>query len=1241
MLTKADLEKIVEEICINKNYTYLIDNYSFEERKNLLNNYDEISYVMNDASNEQIYVFVKNIFTEEESYKLYKELEPQIGKNEDDSFILKLAAVLPGIDDEIKKSLLQNLVYDDFVIKDIIIPSFKDEKLKKYYEEYYDIDKQLDKLSTDEEKMRFLENLSRPWNKIKVIGSFESDNLKYDHILKENYDEYDIIEIINTIKDNEVLYKISLKITSESDLVNVLYLMNDEYKVKLLKEILYERTDIKLYGSYIKEYLCELDIKYHDEVFKDSSIFYNKEKINKYNSESIFYNIKYSDRINEIIYELVKSRKMSIGFLINGVKSDKVKYEILKKQEIELSDKEMTQLFESIDDKYKLDLMPIIKDRISILDILSSLNSNEEKLKLIKSFSEEESNEFKSKICDTSTYKVMLENEYLFKNILFGKEINLGLTHEEKVDIIWKLSDGVKINVIKNKNEYEELTEDDIENIIKGIQYINSMDKKFLTEIFTEYRSLILLFSTFTTNNLSKLYSRIQIEDYKDIFNKLLDSDDYIKISVVLSKYNKDKIDNPDLKEIYNELYDKVISYYKETDVKLEWVQEIINNGRNPYPLQYIKTEKEAYVNANMIDVLSNRETDYINTIPEEVLQKINKKHFRTIVSLLEGHYVEHDTIFNVALNMYLTLGYSRCIDLLNPNENKNYGEIDDEKIKRIFTNINISDVTFIEDGKGYVPLINETLINLIFGSNYKIKNTPIRNYLNDYEDKKEEINKKIEKLMSKDDISEVDKKAIKANYEKELRDYKIAIEEFFANNLSQAFYKWDVLEEEFLKKQNKSKLDLKLNIEQVNQICKALKSIENAPVLEEQDALLSESSVFDYVGFDTQYTSNIETVRQRTVELSRGMSKVKTKKFPNISLEKEGLYLRVYNPQDRDILSAGIRSGCCFRPNANADDQGKNKSLLQYCTNTPYGGGLEIVDKEGKIIMFSPLLRNGNVLMIHSFETKEILEHEKQIAFALLKEYSEKVIKESNENGDDISYVLMTDLHIDRIPDYATIKLPEAKKFKAFTEIEEYDGYKGMYTNLSCNHSLLAHKEGKTFDEIIYGSVEKDYDYPKIIVPSKYVSISEEDIDIIKKIIETKSEIIEASNKRKLLEFAANRNEVLTEIKNMKNEYLKMRKYLFEKYPTADIFQLYNNGIKVIKNLNEEKGFDIPKIPTMLYYTADWFIAIENNVVYGGFTPEGENEYNKILSELMSVNSDLKMNGEDLSETGKNARKN
>lgn len=326
----------------------------------------------------------------------------------------------------------------------------------------------------------------------------------------------------------------------------------------------------------------------------------------------------------------------------------------------------------------------------------------------------------------------------------------------------------------------------------------------------------------------------------------------------------------------------------------------------------------------------------------------------------------------NIGLKGYSTLGFARMQELLSGK----YGPINSDKLSHLFSNLNCANVVFEPDGKNFKPMINEQLINLLFGANFKVVNTPIRNFLNGFGEMEEYIKKETEKIKANQDLSEDDKRQRVDELNTSYTAYCFNVTEFISN-FEFIFNNWDVIEEEFLKKQSVSKLKIKLNISQVNEIVTSLKTVQKTirtkkgfsnkqqtrykriPHYEPRDYPLVESDVFDYVGIQTQYTTNPEQAPERAVQLSRMMENKTTKKIPNVNLDYGTYNIKIFNPQDRNLISGGYRSGCCFRPNGNADNFGSNNSLLTYCCATEYGSGIEIRDNKGKTLMFSPVLRN------------------------------------------------------------------------------------------------------------------------------------------------------------------------------------------------------------------------------------------------------------------------------------------
>ena len=202
-----------------------------------------------------------------------------------------------------------------------------------------------------------------------------------------------------------------------------------------------------------------------------------------------------------------------------------------------------------------------------------------------------------------------------------------------------------------------------------------------------------------------------------------------------------------------------------------------------------------------------------------------------------------------------------------------------------------------------------------------------------------------------------------------------------------------------------------------------------------------------EQIVLDIQYVEKYETATERAYGIAVKMDNTKTEKhFPDFSLEHSDVIVEVLHPQDKSGILLGYDAHCCFRPNGNADNLARNEySLFQYCLTTPYGGIIRFRGKEdNEVYMGTPILRNGNMLMFHSYETKNS-KSVKEVNEAL-EEAAVQAIKLSNGN---IKAVFMTDLYTGADRLNIKDKLEISNIFQAYTE-EEYEKYEGMMTNLN-----------------------------------------------------------------------------------------------------------------------------------------------------------------------------------------------
>ena len=679
-----------------------------------------------------------------------------------------------------------------------------------------------------------------------------------------------------------------------------------------------------------------------------------------------------------------------------------------------------------------------------------------------------------------------------------------------------------------------------------------------------------------------------------------------------------------------------MIDKFKDEDLVNQYINSVLQGNQNPINFRFLKDAKVLKISLYINKVESESEAIRISTLTNEIIDKSNKKQIRQIINELKAVPVSYDKLVFLAYNMYLSIGYARSMDLLSKNDNKNYGPVSDKDLESLFANINANNVLFEPDGKGHKPILNEKFINLAFGQNNKVKNTPIKNYLNRYNDKKEEIKRLKEQVLSDMTLSQEEKEQKLQELDNQYKKYTDDLQKFIGV-FGNAFNEWDIIEEEFLKTLNKSKLKIKLNMERVTSICKTVANKRKIPDLGLEDSLLLETDVFDYVGYDTQFTVNPEKAGQRAIDLSRRMDLIKTKKFPDITVKKGKYTMKVYNPQDRRILSAGYRSGCCFRPNGNADNGGNDNSLLTYCTTTEYGGGVEILDEEENTIMFSPILRNGNMVMIHSVETVSPSAITKEIG-QLIVEFSKELIKKAEEQGDEIDFVTITDLHY---TDNIDLKgsIPASYKFKIY---DPENKFIDMYNNLDKNHMILSNKEGKKVEDIRFGEVDKSYEYDLPVI-NESISITVDELNKVNELNLLKEKITFKANKRyeALKENDEEMSyELLKEIKELKKEYLVKYKELSNLKKGQNLLEEYNKNNDYIKRINKELNIDMNVTDfTDISHGRDWYIAIDKNgKIYANALKTGRKELMKHLKQLFEVrklNKDNIISNEEISSFG------
>ena len=657
--------------------------------------------------------------------------------------------------------------------------------------------------------------------------------------------------------------------------------------------------------------------------------------------------------------------------------------------------------------------------------------------------------------------------------------------------------------------------------------------------------------------------------------------EDVIELLFIISKLRKYKNDEQIENKIsfaINKVKSFLGGYYTAGIESIEELIDLIINGeRSPFVLYMLIGKYNQYhqYHPKLIkyiirfgNVFDDDVKEFIYTIPIEVIEKANKKHIIEIMNLLrslEGYneiFTEKHVI-RLAFNIYMTLGYERSVSFLSTDPKKNYGPVNFSILQEMFNDVSLSDILMIKSGNGFLPMVNEKLINMVFGNSNKVANTPIRNVLNDNQDRLNVLLSEIEAIRRNPNLSEEQKEAEITKAEEKCNKYLKEVNDF-VRKYAVCVNKWDIIEEEFLKKQNRTKNKLKLTPGIVNSI---LSNMSNNTIIldDELDRPLKDSKVFDYV---EDYN------RARAIDLSRRMSNVSCKKFPRLQLSDGNYQIRIYDAQDRNILCAGYQSSCCFRPNGCADDNGKDYSLLTYCCTTEYGGGVEIVDSNDKMLMFSPIIRNGNVLMIHSVETSGGFDEK---CARLLEKFARKIIEESEKVGDNIDFVTLTNLHHVELVHFLGV-LPDSKRFRIF---DKNNSFTGMYNNLAGReHLILASKKGKTTNDIEYGPVNYSYIHDaNTNTFTKSVMFNPDIVKIVIELLLLKSEIIDLTNERTNTKDERLSYQLLLQINERKRVYLDKYSILLKENFGIDYLQELNNIVTNINIMDDDINFTLQNL--------------------------------------------------------------
>lgn len=676
-------------------------------------------------------------------------------------------------------------------------------------------------------------------------------------------------------------------------------------------------------------------------------------------------------------------------------------------------------------------------------------------------------------------------------------------------------------------------------------------------------------------------------------FKDCKDFDELLKLAKII--YKERVVIPTDCRGKLNNFLNKCIMEFVSFNVdyqdKVFLVELALEGKRDINNFKNIKSYKQLLYSLRFGDVLPAL-AGFINRLSVDILKNMNIKHFFEYRDILLSKGCTVEEAIKLDFQIYNILGYFRGKDLLN---NK-YGEVDIEHLKGLVNQIDLNDITYQEKE----PHVNGTIINLLMAENYHVMRTPLEKYLRD-----------------ENNDADID----------------------FVNNLAKILKNWDLIVREYTKRANMSTLKMRLNISTINEIMEDLKEVKRSikksdslhgakkrrflkiPDFKDGDEPLLNSDLFDYIGVSRKYMLKPEKAYDRAVLLSRDMNGKFTKKFPDVTVHSGKYKLFTFHPQDRDILSAGFRTDNCFIPQGTADGFGSDGSLLMYCATSPYGGGIEIRNDKDETLAFSPILRNGNVLMALSIEGVDLTYAEKDVVKTILDAWASEVIKESNskeENGGIKAVVTASIFNINE--GVYKESLPADKKFHIY-DIKDSEPSKLYLVN---PHRIIALKEGFDVDDITYDiPVNVDYKYETEEYLNNYniINLSGVELSYIKDMISLEDRIAESVNIRiKMLQTHQDvvAMEMLRQIKEMRGEFLqKYQELLALSNKGKDKYSIYLDALEVIKDIKYPQDYIDLNSLINIYFTDTWFIAEDSNGLWHSAAVGENKQYDVLLNNL------------------------
>ncbi len=666
MIKKSDLEKIINEIKNNSNTNYFIDNYSFSDRLQFVDNIIEYNDILEERLKytKDVVMFLSNIFSREESKKILNSISNEYLYFDDvDRYYISLF----GLTDDEKNSFLHLMKYDND-LSEYLIMSFKNEEMKKENLNKYNHTSLYLNTLTDGEKQKMINDYKSSNVIAQVISSMSLDNqIKY---LKNNKISKNCFNIILQNADLDKFKKIVLDkdINIYSSVIRqAMESFNNNDKIQLLKnEILLE----KLNSNDICDTLEYLNLDEILEVLKN--INYEK-YLNKYDVVSIFYDkyiYKTYNLDNTLIDYMIELNKK--GYIESNSfleMPDDIKVLIVKNEKLFESFRKKI-LYSIKDEKIKLNIYLSIK-KSNVLPLIFSEDwlvleklSDDNKIKIIKNSDIDpylKIELIKSLGNDDLKIEIInyVRNDNKIKYILDDKIL---------LEILEKFNDDNKRKyIINNSFDLDDL---EISKLISSLS-INEINTKFIVDNFNNF-----------------LYpDTIKLVQY---FENILISVENYSIKIDLLKIIENNVDN-----LEDSFFPKLVICFKDKEYdnyKLYLLNKYNFKEKNDYImfLNSIHSEdkkkeciEKIYVNSKTkaLQILTN-----ITGISDEYKIEFLDKFFELGANDNISIQQFIDSFKDVNLKIKYAIKYHLGIDYINnfmhDDDFINHGSLDEEVVK-------------------------------------------------------------------------------------------------------------------------------------------------------------------------------------------------------------------------------------------------------------------------------------------------------------------------------------------------------------------------------------------------------------------------------------------------------------------------------------------------------------------------------------------------------------------------------